>query len=105
MLGGDLNLSRLYDTVKGTTHHTVFLDASRRSVSSTAYRSSTRESSRQTVAGVAPHQNDYVFVSEDLQPAVAGCDVAASCEVVAGKCLSDHCPMRLILLEPPQTPC
>ena len=51
-----------------------------------------------------PYQNDYVFVSSDLAPRVAGCDVAASCQVVVSNSLSDHCPLRLILSQTPQTP-
>lgn len=99
VLGGDLNLSRLYDEVKRTTHHTDFLYAlPRRGFFDCLQKFHPGEQQTNCVRPARhPYQNDYVFVSNDLAPHVAGCDVAASCEVVVSKRLSDHCPLRLIL--------
>ena len=105
VIGGDLNLSRLYDTVYGTTGHTEFLDA----LPERGFfdcLSKFHPGQQQTFCGRASYayQNDYVFVSQELAADVAGCEVAVSCDVVTAKRLSDHCPLRLILDEPPPAP-
>lgn len=105
VLGGDLNLSRLYDKVNRTTHHTAFLDAlPGRGFVDCLQKFHPGEQQTNCGRSKHPYQNDYVFVSQDLAPGVAGCDVAVSCDVVARKGLSDHCPLRLIVRQLPQAP-
>jgi endonuclease/exonuclease/phosphatase family metal-dependent hydrolase len=92
VLGGDLNLSRNYDTVHGTSHHTEFLDGLPRRGFFDCMRKFHAEEQR-TFWGRTTHdyQNDHLFVSEDLAARVASCDVVDHAQ------LSDHSPLRLIL--------
>jgi endonuclease/exonuclease/phosphatase family metal-dependent hydrolase len=98
VLGGDLNLSRTYDTVYRTTHHGQFLDG----LEARGYVDCLRRfhaEEPQTFWGPGTshaYQNDYVFVSQDLATRVA------ACEVVDRVGLSDHSPLRLILEQAPQ---
>jgi endonuclease/exonuclease/phosphatase family metal-dependent hydrolase len=103
VLGGDLNLSRLYDKVNRTTHHTEFLDAlPARGFFDCLQKFHPGEQHTFCRARSAnEYQDDYVYVSDDLGSAVAGCDVAANCDVVVNQTLSDHCPLRLILQPAP----
>jgi endonuclease/exonuclease/phosphatase family metal-dependent hydrolase len=105
VLGGDLNLSRLYDKVNRTTHHTEFLEAlPARGFFDCLEKFHPGEQHTFCRARFPnKYQDDYVYVSHDLAPAVAGCDVAASCDVVVNGALSDHCPLRLILQPSEQT--
>jgi endonuclease/exonuclease/phosphatase family metal-dependent hydrolase len=106
VVGGDLNLSRLYDEVNRTTHHTEFLDAlpSRGFVDCLQMFHPGEQQTFCRPSSKHGYQDDYVFISQDLAPSVAGCDVAASCDVVVTEGLSDHCPLRLILRGPPRAP-
>jgi len=92
VLGGDLNLSRNYDTAYGTSHHTQFLDGLTTRGFFDCMRKFHPEEQR-TFWGrtTRDYQNDHLFVSEDLAPWVAGCDVVDRAQ------LSDHSPLRLIL--------
>jgi len=97
VLGGDLNLSRNYDKVYGTSHHTEFLD----DLTSRGFFDCMREfhpEEQRTFWGRTRHdyQNDHVFVSQDLATRVAGCDVVDRVN------LSDHSPLRLILRHAPE---
>lgn len=93
VVGGDLNLSRNYDSVYGTTHHTQFLDG----LPARGYFDCMRKfhaEEQQTFwrKGMKnAYQDDHVFVSEGLAARVVSCDVADR----AG--LSDHGPLRLTL--------
>jgi exonuclease III len=95
VLGGDLNVSRNYDTVYGTTHHTEFLDGLTRRGFFDCMRKFHPEEQR-TFWGRTAHdyQNDHLFVSHDLGTDVAACDVLDQAD------LSDHSPLRLILTWP-----
>jgi endonuclease/exonuclease/phosphatase family metal-dependent hydrolase len=103
VVGGDLNLSRLHDKVNRTTHHTEFLDSlPDRGCFDCLQKFHPGEQHTFCRAGSPNgYQDDYVYVSDDLASAVAGCDVAASCDVVVNRTPSDHCPLRLILQPPP----
>jgi endonuclease/exonuclease/phosphatase family metal-dependent hydrolase len=92
VLGGDLNLSRKYDAVYGTTHHTEFLDG----LTSRGFFDCLRKfhpEEQRTFWGRTAHdyQNDHLFVSDDLGTHVAACDVLDRAN------LSDHSPLRLSL--------
>jgi endonuclease/exonuclease/phosphatase family metal-dependent hydrolase len=102
VLGGDLNLSRNYDKVYRTTHHSEFLDAlpGRGFVDCLQKFHPGEQQTFCRRQSPNVYQDDYVFVSKNLEPQIAGCDVAASCDVVVNRMLSDHCPLRLILSEP-----
>jgi endonuclease/exonuclease/phosphatase family metal-dependent hydrolase len=97
VLGGDLNLSRNYDTVYGTTHHTEFLDG----LAARGYFDCMRKfhaEEQQTFwrKGMKnAYQDDHVFVSPELAMRVVSCDVVDR----AG--LSDHSPIRLNLEQAP----
>jgi endonuclease/exonuclease/phosphatase family metal-dependent hydrolase len=92
VVGGDLNLSRNYDTAYGTAHHTEFLDGLPTRGFFDCMRKFHPEEQR-TFWGrtTRDYQNDHLFVSEDLAAMVAGCDVVDRAQ------LSDHSPLRLIL--------
>lgn len=92
VLGGDLNLSRNYDTAYRTSHHTEFLDGLTTRGFFDCMRKFHPEEQR-TFWGrtTRDYQNDHLFVSEDLAARVAGCDVVDRAQ------LSDHSPLRLIL--------
>ena len=92
VVGGDFNLSRNYDKVYGTTHHTEFLD----SLPARGFVDCMREAygeEQRTFWGRTKYayQNDHVFVSADLAGIVASCEVADR-----GNC-SDHSPLKLTL--------
>jgi endonuclease/exonuclease/phosphatase family metal-dependent hydrolase len=93
VVGGDLNLSRNYDTVYGTTHHAQFLDG----LPARGYFDCMRKfhaEEQQTFwrKGMKnAYQDDHVLVSSDLAARVAACDVADRAA------LSDHSPLRLTL--------
>jgi endonuclease/exonuclease/phosphatase family metal-dependent hydrolase len=92
VLGGDLNLSRNYDTVYGTTHHTEFLDG----LAARGYFDCMRKfhaEEQQTFwkKGMKnAYQDDHLFVSPDLAMRVVSCDVVDR----AG--LSDHSPLSAL---------
>jgi endonuclease/exonuclease/phosphatase family metal-dependent hydrolase len=93
IVGGDFNLSRNYDMVYGTTHHTEFLDG----LPARGFVDCMREAfgdEQQTFWGRTKnaYQNDHVFVSQDLAPSVVSCEVADR----GGR--SDHSPLRLTLV-------
>ena len=92
IVGGDFNLSRNYDKVYGTTHHTEFLDALPARGFFDCMRKFHPEEQR-TFWGRTVHdyQNDHIFVSDDLAKDVVACDVVDR----AG--LSDHSPLKLTL--------
>jgi endonuclease/exonuclease/phosphatase family metal-dependent hydrolase len=95
VLGGDLNLSRNYDRVYGTSHHTEFLDGLPAQGFFDCLRKFHPEEQR-TFWGRTAHdyQNDHMFVSEDLSGHVAACDV------VDRGGFSDHSPLKLTLTFP-----
>lgn len=97
VLGGDLNLSRNYDTVYGTFHHTEFLDGLPGRGFVDCMRKFHSEEQR-TFWGRTAHdyQNDHLFVSHDLGTRVDACDVVDRAD------LSDHSPLRLILNSSPE---
>lgn len=93
IVGGDFNLSRNYDKVYGTTHHTEFLDG----LPARGFVDCMRETfgdEQRTFWGRTKnaYQNDHVFVSQDLASSVV------SCEVADRGGLSDHSPLRLTLV-------
>jgi endonuclease/exonuclease/phosphatase family metal-dependent hydrolase len=93
IVGGDFNLSRNYDKVYGTTHHTEFLDG----LPARGFVDCMREAfgdEQQTFWGRTKnaYQNDHIFVSQDLAPSVVSCEVADR----GGR--SDHSPLRLTLV-------
>ena len=93
IVGGDFNLSRNYDKVYGTMHHTEFLDG----LPARGFVDCMREASgdeQRTFWGRTKnaYQNDHVFVSQDLAPSIV------SCEVADRGGLSDHSPLRLTLV-------
>jgi endonuclease/exonuclease/phosphatase family metal-dependent hydrolase len=92
VLGGDLNLSRNYDKVYGTSHHTEFLDGLTGPGLFDCMRKFHPEEQR-TFWGRATYdyQDDHVFVSQDLATRVTACDVVDRAD------LSDHSPLRLTL--------
>ena len=95
IVGGDFNLSRNYDKVYRTTHHSEFLD----SLPTRGFVDCMREAygeEQRTFWGrtTNAYQNDHVFVSQDLAPKVVSCEVADR----AGH--SDHSPLTLTLLSP-----
>jgi endonuclease/exonuclease/phosphatase family metal-dependent hydrolase len=94
VVGGDFNLSRTYDKVYGTTHHTEFLDGLPARGFFDCMRKFHAEE-QQTFWGRTrfAYQNDHIFVSPDLADSVAACEVADR----AG--LSDHSPLRLTLAD------
>lgn len=90
IVGGDFNLSRNYDKLYGTTHHTEFLD----SLPARGFVDCMREAfgyEQRTFWGRTKnaYQNDHVFVSEDLAASVQACEVADRSD------LSDHSPLKL----------
>jgi len=93
VLGGDLNLSRNYDTVYGTTHHTEFLEGlSTRGYFDCMRKFHTEEQQTFWRKGMTnAYQDDHIFVSSDLAARVVSCNVADR----AG--LSDHSPLMLSL--------
>ena len=97
VLGGDLNLSRNYDKVYGTSHHTEFLDGLIARGFFDCMRKFHSEEQR-TFWGRTTHdyQDDHVFVSQDLATHVTACDVIDRAD------LSDHSPLRLILKHAPE---
>lgn len=91
VLGGDLNLSRKYDTVYGTSHHTEFLDG----LATRGFFDCVRKfhpQEQRTFWGRTKHdyQNDHLFVSDDLAARVDGC-------AIVDRAQSDHSPLRLTL--------
>ncbi len=99
VLGGDFNLSRNYDKVYGTSHHTEFLDGLVDQGFFDCMRQFHRDE-QQTFWGRTKYayQNDQLFVSENLAERVVACDVADR----AGA--SDHSPLRLVLGDAPPEP-
>jgi hypothetical protein len=92
IVGGDFNLSRNYDRVYGTSHHTEFLDALPDRGFVDCMRKFYAEEQR-TFWGRTKYayQNDHVFVSADLGDGVVACEVADRAN------LSDHSPLTLTL--------
>jgi len=99
VVGGDLNLSRNYDKVYGTRHHTDFLDGLPARGFFDCMRKFHAEEQR-TFWGRTRHayQNDHLFVSHDLTGRVAACEIADRADA------SDHSPVRLTLEEAEPTP-
>jgi endonuclease/exonuclease/phosphatase family metal-dependent hydrolase len=99
VLGGDLNLSRNYDKVYGTSHHSEFLDGLSGSGFFDCMRAFHPEEQRTFwVRAAYDYQNDHIFVSQDLATDVTACDVVDRAN------LSDHSPLRLTLKHPPRGP-
>ena len=92
VLGGDLNLSRNYDTAYGTKHHAEFLDGLAARGFFECMRKFHVEEQRTFWGRTSrSYQNDHLFVSDDLADRVSACEVSDH----AG--LSDHSPLTLHL--------
>ncbi len=101
IVGGDFNLSRNYDKVYGTTHHTEFLDEVLLGRGFFNAHRKFHAEEEQTFWGrqtKAAYQDDHVYVSADLADAVVRCDVVAR-DGFEG--LSDHSALTLELREVP----